>query len=220
MVVNDLLLPEEFIESLAAARGAAEAVFANITTALEAAAEQTRRMLAPTTSRRRWPSQLALLRQAAATAVDHLDRYAPANLRNRFVDVDALQAISSADGNPIAWIPRPGLLDDLLVGLHELSALTFSLHVESRSSPTATTFAHRRTPTRPPAPPNLMPATSSTSSFSKTSTVRFVLGESGVQIDPVGGDAERFKGVPLGDAVVFIDLTTDRGFQKLLDKDD
>ena len=49
-----------------------------------------------------------------AALAEHLERFVPANLRHRFADLDELWAMAVETGIAVCWVPRIGLLDDLL----------------------------------------------------------------------------------------------------------
>lgn len=59
-------------------------------------------------------SSLLALQPTFAALAEHLERYVPANLRHRFADLDELWAMAVETGIAVCWVPRMGLLDDLL----------------------------------------------------------------------------------------------------------
>ena len=59
-------------------------------------------------------STLATLKPALAALAEELERVVPANLRQRFDELDALWAMAVDDGVAVCWVPSSALLDDLL----------------------------------------------------------------------------------------------------------
>ena len=59
-------------------------------------------------------STLVALQPGLAALAEEIERVVPANLRHRFDELDALWAMAVEDGVAICWVPRSGLLDDLL----------------------------------------------------------------------------------------------------------
>lgn len=59
-------------------------------------------------------STLLSLQPTFALLAEQLERLVPANLRHRFAELDELWEMSVETGIAICWVPRIGLLDDLL----------------------------------------------------------------------------------------------------------
>ena len=60
-------------------------------------------------------STLVALQPTFAALAEQLERLVPANLRHRFDELDDFWVMSVETGIAICWVPRIGLLDDLLV---------------------------------------------------------------------------------------------------------